>query len=117
MFTKALIAAFALIGAQAIKLETSTKIDSTNSSFSATDMDFDDLFTQTDIDYDDLLAQIETERWGGDGMEVNSDEWIDDFYDPSSMEMLKRIDWQKKILALSQLHLSKLDATSCFKAC
>ena len=42
MFTKALIAAFALIGAQAIKLESSAEIDSTNSSFTATDMGSDD---------------------------------------------------------------------------
>ena len=62
MFTKALIAAFALIGAQAIKLESSAEIDSTNSSFIATDMEFDD-----------LLAQIETERWGGDGMAAFSE--------------------------------------------
>ena len=53
MFTKALITAFALIGAQAIKLESSAEIDWTNFSFNATDPQ---------------LAQIETERWGGDGM-------------------------------------------------
>ena len=42
MFTKAFIAAFALIGAQAIKLESSAEVDSMNSGFIATATGFDD---------------------------------------------------------------------------
>ena len=52
MFTKALIAAFALIGAQAVKLESSAEVNSTNSAFIST-------ATGSDL-AGDLLAQIDT---------------------------------------------------------
>ena len=52
MFTKALIAAFALIGAQAVKLESSAEVNSTNSAFITTSTGSDD--------NGDLLAQIDT---------------------------------------------------------
>ena len=54
MFTKALIAAFALIGAQAVKLESSTEVDSTNSAFITTATGSDDEGV--------LLAQIDALR-------------------------------------------------------
>ena len=55
MFTKALIAAFALIGAQAVKLESSAEVNSTNSAFITTATGSDD--------NGDLLAQIDASRF------------------------------------------------------